>query len=330
MINIRNRKRYTYMQLFEHQLTFNINPCAFSLALSPDGKVLVTGGLHQHTIHIWDIQTGELINSWLAAPPLARYGIKDPIPSLAITSDGSMLVTGGGFLKVWELETGKQIRVFKGSTSYTGYINISNDNTILVTENGGRKIGGQIIIWDFKRGKKIRSRLQTVAIKWVISPDRKTVVGEDRCGDGVIKIWDLMTGAELRTLDNRHAIRVRELFFSPDGKILASSGFDGMKIWDYETGKQIQRVDKFKNVQFHQHLDNLHNIIFSPDGKNVLSSGSDGLIQIWDVSTGKNVGTIQGKNRVSRIAMSSDARTLMGFDRNAQEESFVEVWKATT
>jgi WD40 repeat protein len=309
------------MQCFEHQLTFRLDPCPDPFALSPDGKVLVTGGLDSHTVHVWDIQTGQLVNSWIAAPPLPHYGAKDGIRSLAISGDGLTLVTGGRLLKAWELATGKQIRVFK-SAEYTIDINISANSQILVTGSIG-----STIIWDLKQGKKIRRRIGDIIIGWVASPDGKTVVGEDYF-DNAIRVWDVATGSVLCKLDNKYGIRVLKVVFSSDGKLLASSGSDGIKIWNSETGEQIQRVEKYRNVRFHQHLDGVISVIFSPDNKYLLSSGTDGLIQVWDTNTGKNAGTIPGEYRINRIAASNDGRTLIGFDRNTQGESLVEVWKA--
>lgn len=311
---------------FEYDQSFGLGELPASIDLSPNGKCLVTGGYEDRIIKIWDIQTGKIVRYWLAEPP-NPYRIYNAISALAISPDGNTLVTGGNSLKAWEFETGKQLRILKGSSSWIPYITIGADGQIMVTE-GGVGSEGAMIVWDLKQGKKIRRRIGTISVKWVVSPDGKTVVGEDHF-DESLKVWDIKTGKELQTLDNRYAIRVQKIAFSVDGKLLASGGFDGIKIWEFESSEQIQRVEKYKNVRYHKHLDYVYNIIFSPDGKSLLSSGRDGLIQIWDIGTGKNVGTIQGENPIGRIAMSSDFRTLVGFGGHSQNELTVEVWRVT-
>jgi WD40 repeat protein len=308
-----------FYNLLEHQLTFRLDKPFASIALSSDGKFLVTGGRDDQTAKIWDLQTGQILRSWLVTS-LSPYSGANIIDAVALSPDGKTLVTGGTVLKSWEFETGRQVRAFKGSTSYTGYITISADSSILVTENAGHT-DGTINIWDLKRGRKIRRQIGSAFVKWVISPDNKAVVGSDRSDEAVLKVWDVMTGDELRTLDNRYAIRVKHLTFNSDGKLLAGGGIDGIKIWDFETGEQNQRVEKFRNISFHNHLDCIRSLAFSPDSRSILSSGEDGLIRVWSVDTGEHIGSIEG--HIFWIALSKDARTLVGLDRHQR----VNVWR---
>ena len=58
-----------------------------SLAVSPDGKLLATGGVDR-TIHLWEILTGR---------ELARWEAHDSgVTALAFRPDGKTLVSGGG------------------------------------------------------------------------------------------------------------------------------------------------------------------------------------------------------------------------------------------
>ncbi|MBD2494766.1 WD40 repeat domain-containing protein [Nostoc sp. FACHB-280] len=306
-------------KFFKYQSTFYLNSSFTSKTLSYDGKILVTYQSEDFTIQVWDMQSGQLINSWLTESSKA-INLTKSLNAVAITPNGKTLLTGGNILKAWDLATGKQIRIFR-SSGWIFYINISTDSQILLTQGSAGTI-----IWNLQSGKKIRRYLGTYTVMWVISPNSKTVVGEDGFDDK-IKVWDLITGKELLILDNHGAIAVRKLSFSQDGKLVAGSGYDGIKIWDFETGEQIQRVDKFKNVPFHEHLDHVGNLIFNFNNQTLFSSGSDGLIQIWDIGNGKNVGKIKGENDIIDIAMSNDSQILVGFGRNAQNQQTIEVWK---
>ena len=313
------------MQNFKHQLTFDVEPrCQQTLALSPNGKLIVTGGRDQNTVHVWDAQTGQLVNSWMAAPPLLHYGVQSPLHSLAITPDGSTLVTGGRFLKSWELETGKQIRVFKGATSYIPYVVISSDGNTLITENDTRKKGaGQMIVWDLKEAKKIRSCSPISSTYWLISPDCKTLVGREY--EKSIKVWNLITGEEIRKIQVRSAIRSLKITFDRNWKLLAGGrGNDCIIIWDFETGSEIKVIDNSNNPSFQEHLNHIYDLIFSLDGNNLFSTGNDGIIQVWDVNTGKNVGTIPGGDSTNQLYMSNDGQTLIGFSAFTQK---IDVWK---
>ena len=57
------------------------------------------------------------------------------------------------------------------------------------------------------------------------------------CSDGTIKIWDTLTGKEIRTLSG-HKLAVYDVIWSPDGKQLATTSADpSVKIWDLADGK---------------------------------------------------------------------------------------------
>src|SRR5262249_36782726 len=68
------------------------------------------------------------------------------------------------------------------------------------------------------------------------SPDGKLLA----CSPGKsVKLYDAVTGQELRTLEG-HAAVVRTVAFSPDGKRLASASRDGtVRVWEPATGRHI-------------------------------------------------------------------------------------------
>ena len=62
------------------------------------------------------------------------------------------------------------------------------------------------------------------------SPDNRLLAAGS--ADKTVRIWDLATGEESRTLIG-HSDWVTDVSFSPDGRRLASSSYDGtVKIWD--------------------------------------------------------------------------------------------------
>ena len=74
----------------------------------------------------------------------------------------------------------------------------------------------------------------------------------------------------------------RTAVFSPNGKILASSGFSSegdplaIRLWDVANGKEIGRFPGDSNY-----------LAFSSDGGTLISGSADGTALVWKVTGGE-------------------------------------------
>ena len=75
-----------------------------------------------------------------------------------------------------------------------------------------------------------------------------------------------------------HSAAVNCVAFSPDGKVIASGGGDGLvKFWDVATGQEL-----FTLTGHRQYVTTL---AFSADGKQLASAGWDGKVRVWDIQS---------------------------------------------
>ena len=83
---------------------------------------------------------------------------------------------------------------------------------------------------------------------------------------------------------------VRSVAFSPDSKILASSGCkildhesvtNAIRLWDLESGKELHKLEG--------HDSSINSLAFSSDGKTLASGSDDETVRLWNVTTGRQL-----------------------------------------
>jgi WD40 repeat protein len=93
--------------------------------------------------------------------------------------------------------------------------------------------------------------------------------------DGLVRIWDAATGAEVRTLEG-HTARPHSVAFSVDGTRIVSGSYDkSVRIWDAPTGVEVRTLEG--------HTDDVNSVVFSADGTRIVSGSRDKSVRIWDL-----------------------------------------------
>jgi WD40 repeat protein len=192
----------------------------FSLAFSPDGKILASGS-KDCTIKLWEVSTEREIST--------LKGHRKYINSVAFSPDGKILASGSKdkTIKLWDVRTGREITTLWEHSYGVSSVAFSPDGKTLASSGGDKTIK----LWDVRTGQKIStlnghlSFVSSVAF----TPDGKTLASSG--GDKTIKLWDACTGQEISTLEG-HSDVVDSVAFSPDGQTLASGSWDTtIKIW---------------------------------------------------------------------------------------------------
>ncbi|MBO3460980.1 trypsin-like peptidase domain-containing protein [Aetokthonos hydrillicola Thurmond2011] len=265
----------------------------FSVAFSPDGKTLASGGF-DNTITIWNVVTGQEIST------LNGHSIS--VDSVAFSPNGKTLASGSSIsdntIKIWNVVTGQEISTLKATSNYNS-VAFSPDGKTLASGSWDNTIK----IWNVATGQEIATlRVHSDLVDSVaFSPSGKTLASGSQ--DKTIKIWNVATGKEISTL-NGHSSSVNSVAFSPDGKTLTSGSSDNtIKIWNVATGKEISTLNG--------HSSSVNSVAFSPDGKTLASGSDDNTIKIWNVATGQEISTLKGhSDAVHSVAFSPDGKTL--------------------
>jgi RNA polymerase sigma factor (sigma-70 family) len=190
-------------------------------AFSPDGRRVAAAD--DGRIKLRDAATGKLT----LMPERADHG---GVTAVAFSPDGKTLATGGGdkFVRLWDVATGKELRVLPKHLGVVTAVSFSPDGRHLLTACGDCAVQ----LWDVESGKEVRQWV--AATKGVhsakFSPDGKLIA--TGANVGAVALWDVATGKELASYAG-HTQVVNDVAFSPDGKTLATASADGtVKLWD--------------------------------------------------------------------------------------------------
>jgi WD40 repeat protein/serine/threonine protein kinase len=294
-----------------------------SVAYGPDGRTVASAG--GGAVELWTVPRGEGPAAW------ARHG--GWVTALAFAADGKRLVSGSydGTAKAGDFQAAaldKPLAAFgSGPHARIRAMALSPDGTRLATG------GDQLDLWDVATGLR-RAALKGHAT-WVMSaafaPGGDLLVTAD--ADGVLKLWDGHTGAELATFQvyppmrpvgptagdrtewNGGANYVTGLAFSPDGKVLVAAGSKGVKLWDVRTRRPLPGLKQDTTCHLFCTFSRDGTLLATARGMVLGIGGATGGggndITLWDPATGmvRAVLSAHGFTPAS-LAFSPDGKTL--------------------
>ncbi len=273
------------------------------VAFSPDGQTLASAA-DDRSVRLWEVATGKEILCF-----------KEPAHALAFAPDGRSLAAANteGNVHLWDLATGKQLRLLKGQVGAPGGLGFSPDGKTLAAA------GSAISLWDLTSGVERlapgnhSSEVRSVAL----SPDGKTVASASL--DGMVCLWDRATAKPLRTVAPRllgqWSDPLANVFFSPNGRILAIRQSWGGMFWDIAAGKEL--------AELRGDSERGRPAALSPDGMTLVLVDELDQIRLCDVATGKEQSRLRlpsaqgrrGEALVYAVAFSPDGKTLAVAER---------------
>ena len=205
----------------------------------------------------------------------------------------------------------RTVPVSKSTSSRNGpLLEQEESNLMAFTEVGGSPLPG-LTLRHVLRGHT--GRINRIA--W--SQDGSYLASPS--ADKTIRIWDVRTGAYVRTLRG-HTAEIITVAWSPDGQRIASASLDkSIRQWDVKSGNHLQTLQG--------HTDWVRGIAWSPDGQRLASSSDDKTIRLWEVTSGNCLKALEGHGDwVVSAAWSPDGQYLVSSSR----DNTVRVWETSS
>ena len=228
---------------------------------------------------------GWITSGVLAAPPAPQpvrtfAGHADSVRSVAFSRDGKTLASGSfdKTAKLWNVDSGELLGTLRG-------------------HGNAHPAGGNL-----------RPGINRVAF----TPDGTILATAGL--DGTVKLWDVATKKELRTLRG-HSNRVLSVAIAPDGKTLASASEDhSIMIWEIASGQRRSTLQG--------HDGSIEAVAFDAEGTGLFSGATDGAIKGWNLTEETAAVTIPLGKAINVLAMAPDGKSFVA----GQANGMVSLW----
>ncbi|MBL8098201.1 MAG: hypothetical protein JNK81_03420, partial [Anaerolineales bacterium] len=239
----------------------------WGMDITADNRYLATAWQDSKTITIWDLTTGEAVQTF--------EGHNEFIFQIAFSPDGKYLLSGSldTTARLWDVATGQEIRRYNAHTAAVYSVAFSPDGHHIATSGKD----GSIRIWDITIPNEINTLTAQSNFLFGLKYSRDGKYFITGSADGTAALWDTSTNQLLHLLNDGR--RVDGVDITPDNKLIVTSGQGSpTKLWDLQTGELIHTFDNSP--------DGSGAAVFTPDGKYIVTTAPDPAnFAVYDVQT---------------------------------------------
>jgi WD40 repeat protein len=253
----------------------------YSVAISPDGRWLASGGgwggsSKNNEIRLWEIEKGKEIGQLTDSNERLK-GLPDAVYSLNFSADGKTLGSAGPYVaRIWDVERRKLAHRLENCSYAVAFSPIANSVVAC----------GDFGVYSARDGRQLVKLSGDVGVYGCVawSHDGNLIASGNQ--QGFVQLWNAETGKEIvRRWGHEGGIRCVD--FSPDGSVAASLSREDatIRIWGTASGKQLLKIPvtwRGSDVWWNEEGSD---VLFAPYGREILTWTSDMHVRYWQLDS---------------------------------------------
>ena len=228
----------------------------------------------------------------------ARLRHAGQLTAIVLLPDGRRALTAAQdhTARIWDLETGKEIRRFEAQASSVWTAAILPDGDRVLLGDGGRVSLRHIATGEESASFDCFGKEAVFRISLVSDGRRFAAAGK-----ADVRLWDIAEAKEIRAYPG-FTKSVYAVAATPDGRLLAAGGEEkAVRVWETGPGQLLWTLAHEKEV---------YTVSPSPDGKRLASCGNDNAVRLWDLESGRELWKAAALDNVKIAGFSADGRRL--------------------
>ena len=219
----------------------------------------------------------------------------ESVEDICFSPDGRFVLESGTssdnnrehIVRLWEVNSGRELVRYIGHTSYISAVTFSPDGSQVLTGSWDKTAR----LWETRSGLEIRRfEDKTKAItsvcfspcgRYVLTGSGFALSNDSYDLNNTARLWDAKSGQEIRKFEG-HSHAIVSICFSPDGQYVLTGSYDNTaRLWDVASAREV-RI-------FEGHIAQVFSATFSPNGQYALTGGFDDTACLWETASGLEV-----------------------------------------